>query len=309
MNITKSLCDTLYMSESDILSFAVTAPHRYKRYEIPKRNGQGTRTIAHPSKELKFFQRLAVSFLEDLLPIHDSAFAYRRGLSIKDNAEVHLNGKYLLKMDFKDFFPSITPDLFFESLSREEIALTEKDRLILSHLLFWKPRRNSALRLSIGAPSSPLISNFVMLDFDRKISEVCAEMKVNYTRYADDISFSTNVRNILFDFPDIVNGELNSSTNGRISVNLEKTIFSSKKHNRHITGITLSNDNKISLGRERKRSISAMIHKYKNNQLSNESFLKLQGLMAFSKFIEPEFHSRMCTKYGEDIIYRILNEK
>ncbi|MCT7085107.1 RNA-directed DNA polymerase, partial [Salmonella enterica subsp. enterica serovar Oranienburg] len=92
----------------------------------------------------------------------------------------------------------------------------------------------------------------------------------NYTRYADDLTFSTNNKDVLFDIPDMLENVLPKYSLGRIRINHEKTVFSSKGHNRHVTGITLTNDNKLSIGRERKRKISAMIHHFINGKLSTD---------------------------------------
>src|SRR5690606_25931992 len=134
----------LCITQSELLKFSATAPHRYKVYEIPKRSGKGTRTIAHPSKELKFIQRIIVSFLKKSLPIHKSAYAYRAGLGIKDNALIHAKNQFILKLDFKDFFPSISPELFISKLEEIGIQLSETDIFLMSNLLFWKFRRNSS---------------------------------------------------------------------------------------------------------------------------------------------------------------------
>ncbi|MFU1517116.1 retron St85 family RNA-directed DNA polymerase [Vreelandella alkaliphila] len=309
MNILGFLRDTLCMSSAEISKFSATAPHRYKIYDILKRNGKGKRTIAHPSKELKFIQRLLVKKLESNLPSNSCAMAYKKGISIKDNALLHANSKYLLKMDFKDFFPSITPKLFFLALEKEAIDITEEDKYILSNFLFWKKRRNSSLRLSIGAPSSPLVSNFVMHHFDVEMLKICEANKITYSRYADDLIFSTNVKDSLFKMPAVVEKKLRQTTNGLISINKEKTVFSSKGHNRHITGITLNNENKLSLGRDRKRLISSMIHKFKLNELSEEKVLELQGLLSFAKFIEPEFNERMLKKYSQSTMQKIFTSE
>jgi RNA-directed DNA polymerase len=298
MNIFEMLCDSLCMEEDELKHLSSTSPHRYKVYNIPKRNSLGKRTIAHPSKELKFIQRYLITILEKKLPIHDAAYAYKAKVSIKDNAQRHVNSKYLLKMDFKDFFPSISPDIFFERAKSSGINFDERDIKMLSGFLFWKPRRKKSLVLSIGAPSSPLISNFIMYDFDHMINEFCIKEKINYTRYADDITFSTNIKNSLFIIPRLVKKQLKELYLGDIKVNQSKTIFSSKKHNRHVTGITLSNNGELSIGRDKKRKISATIHKFTLGLLPEKEVPYLQGLIAHASHIEPDFYERMSKKYG-----------
>jgi retron-type reverse transcriptase len=302
--IIEHLSDTLFLAEHDIVSFSLTSPHRYKVYEIPKRNSKKTRTIAHPSKELKFIQRTLVEYLSRVLPIHEAAFAYKKGVGIKDNAKQHAESKYLLKMDFKDFFPSITPTLFFNVAKAHGIEFNKKDRMVLTGLLFWKPKSTDGLVLSIGAPTSPLISNFVMYTFDQRITDECFNKKITYTRYADDITFSTRIKNTLFELPLIISTLLTETVEG-IVINSEKTIFTSRAHNRHVTGVTLTNEGGLSIGRERKRLISSMIHKSKFNKLSTEDASNLLGLISYAAHIEPEFHDRMIKKYGIDILQAI----
>lgn len=313
MDILQHIADSLLIGKKDVIDFSLTAPYRYKIYKIPKRNSDKTRTIAHPAKELKFIQRIITSYLSGVLPVHEHAYAYKKGSSIKYNAEMHLSTKYLLKMDFENFFPSITPRLFFSKLKKANkflkanICLDENNKLILENFLFFKSKRKSNLRLSIGAPSSPLVSNFVMYFWDIEVQSICASKGIKYTRYADDLTFSTNNKDVLFDIPDILQDILPKYSLGKLRINHDKTVFSSKGHNRHVTGITLSNDNKLSLGRERKRTISAMIHHFINNRLDTESSYQLIGLIAFAKYIEPQFYEKMVQKYGAENIIKLKN--
>ena len=309
MNFLSKLNDMLMVGEKALTSFILTSPHRYKKYEIDKRNGKGKRLIAHPSKQLKYIQRLLVKELEEQLPVHESAMAYKKGVGIKNNALAHKDSKYLLKMDFKDFFYRITPEMFFKAAASKGLHYSESDKLVLSHLLFFRLNRNSPLTLSIGAPSSPLISNYSMNLFDEAISNYCAELKVTYTRYADDIVFSTNSKNVLFSIPKKVEETLKSECFGCVKVNTGKTVFSSKAHNRHVTGITISNEGKLSLGRERKRKISSLVHKFGLGLLNAREINELRGLLAFASDIEPLFLARLRGKYGSECLNSIRNYK
>lgn len=309
MTFLKYLEDNLGMSSSEIQKFARTAPHRYKLYTIDKRNSNQKRLIAHPSKELKFVQRLLVAYFEEILPIHDSSHGYVKKKGIKTNALTHKNNNYLLKMDFSNFFPSITPDLLSEKLQLININFDYEDFELLKGLLFCKFNRLDILRLSIGAPSSPLISNFILYNFDTLISNHCHDKGVTFTRYADDLTFSTKQENVLFEMPEVVKALIRDTSGGRISTNDKKTIFSSKAHNRHVTGITLTNDGALSIGRDRKRLISSMIHKFIYAQLDEHDIQKLQGYFAFAVHIEPNFHERMCNKYGQDNIANLVKHQ
>lgn len=301
------MAKVLGFSRSKIESYLDNAPNAYKVYTIPKRI-TGVRVIAHPSKELKVYQRALTSILEDTFQPHSAAYAYVRNKSIKMNALLHAKNQYILKMDFYNFFNSITPELLFTIAQDNKINFSQSEKKLLSNILFWNKNKSheKLLVLSVGAPSSPLISNYVMTKFDNVINEICHEKKIKYSRYADDITFSTKVKDVLFSIPAEVRKILASEYNNKIIINESKTIFSSKAHNRHITGLTISNNGKISLGRERKRFISMLTHKYTLHQLNIEDFIYLRGLMSFAIHIEPEFIDRLYCKYGQDIIHEIV---
>lgn len=287
--------------------FLYSAPNRYKVYSIPKRNG-GERVIAQPSHELKMFQHNLIKILEGHFRVHASAAAYKRGLGIKHNAALHANNPYILKMDFSDFFNSITPDLFFMACIWNEYHLSLAEERALTNGLFWNKAKSQTgrLSLSVGAPSSPLISNIIMYLFDETFTNLCEQRGIVYSRYADDLTFSTCHKNVLFGLPDEVRIFLNREYQNRITINERKTIFTSRAHNRHVTGVTLTTNGLLSVGRERKRLISALIHKYKLGVLETDMTYYLQGLFSFAIHIEPEFRERMSKKYSSNTVTEII---
>lgn len=305
MNLIQQLAQGLNKSDAEVTRFLVNAPKKYKVYTIPKRTS-GHRVIAQPSKELKVYQR---KYLElQKLPIHDAAMAYREGLSIKDNARAHKNNRYLLKLDLENFFNSINNHLFWRVWESIIPLPSATNKEFLERLLFWCPSKKTggSLILSIGAPSSPLVSNFFMYKFDCVMSDLCRERNIAYTRYADDLTFSTDRKNVLFEIPLLVEKQLVSLFGGSIRVNKKKTKFSSRAHNRHVTGITITNNGKLSLGRDRKRYIKHLIHQFSLGKLDKENYLHLKGLIAFAKHVEPLFLQSLTKKYSAKVISEII---
>lgn len=285
-----------------------TAPSRYKVYKIPKRSSGKFRTIAQPTKELKVIQRLLLEELFHDVEVHECATAYVKGKNIKDNALAHVDGKYMLKMDFKNFFPSIVPSDFFGALSKVyNIDFSENDTNHLKNIFFWFNKENKKLELSIGAPSSPFISNMVMTEFDKRIHGFCSKESITYTRYADDLCFSTTQPNKLKSVEQYVIEITSGLERPKLEINKQKTVHTSKKHNRHITGITITNEGKLSLGRNRKKKYSAMIHHFINDRLNHEDIQKLKGYMAFANDIEPEFIIRLKRKYSNEVIRSLVH--
>ncbi|WP_278939362.1 retron St85 family RNA-directed DNA polymerase [Pseudomonas helleri] len=306
MLILEELASKLLISTVEIVNFVNTAPYRYKVYAIPKRSGRGVRVIAQPTEVLKVMQRMVLdSFLKGL-PVHDCATAYRDGVSIKDNANAHLDSKYLLKMDFSDFFPSIGPSDLISHIKRHRGSISREDAYAVKKIFFWARKKDPLHRLSIGAPSSPYISNTLMYEFDCKVFDECTRIGVRYTRYADDLTFTTNARGVLFGLLDMVNKICAEIAYPTLRINSEKTVFSSKGNNRHVTGLVLTNDNKVSLGRERKRYFRSLIYKYSLGEMSDEEVYALKGRLAFAKHVEPEFYSAAIKKYGAELIASIM---
>lgn len=305
MSILEFLSQKLMMSTDELRLFISTAPYRYKVYPIPKRSGKGVRTIAQPTDVLKMMQRMVADEFLSGLPIHVCATAYREGLSIKDNAEAHAKNQYLLKMDFSDFFPSMGPSDLVSHISRHKGSITAADAYMVKKLFFWSRKKDPTYRLSIGAPSSPLISNTLMYEFDCRLQEHCDKLSVTYTRYADDITLTTNTKGALLAIPNHIKELCEKIAYPTLKINSTKTVFSSKKNNRHVTGIVISNEDRISLGRERKRYIRSLIHKSSVGNMTNEEMYNLRGLISFAKHIEPSFYDAITKKYGLQAIYLI----
>ncbi|WP_345862796.1 retron St85 family RNA-directed DNA polymerase [Shewanella algae] len=275
----------------------------YKVYKIPKRT-LGFRVIAQPTPELKYIQRLIVEKIKPHVQIHSSAKAYVENINIKDNASVHVKSNYLLKMDFENFFNSLTPPMLLSAIKLQNINLVAKEIEPLMGLLFWNrtKKKKPNLILSVGAPCSPFLSNLIMYNFDKVVTDKLSILNINYSRYADDLTFSTSEKDKLFEIPAVIESVLYELYGGKLKINHSKTVFSSKAHNRHVTGITLTNNNKLSLGRERKRYIRALLHKFSTQSLkSEEDIAHLKGLVGFVKTVEPDFLKKMKTRYGNQV--------
>ncbi|HHQ6594781.1 TPA: retron St85 family RNA-directed DNA polymerase [Serratia fonticola] len=301
MKIVSVLAQQLKYSEPDMLQLILNAPYKYRVYTIPKRT-HGRRTIAQPTKAVKELQKCYLKYQD--FPFHISSMAYRKGFSIKDNAESHKLNSFLLKMDLANFFNSITPDIFWSVWKELWDPLHPLDHRLVENILFWD--NSGKLMLSIGAPSSPVISNFCLYFFDIAVSEYCDKIDIKYTRYADDLTFSSNIPGILSTIPQSISRILKEKFSGQILVNHQKTVFSSKAHNRHVTGITITNDEKLSIGRNRKKYIKHLINQYKYNLLDSDTIYHLKGMISFSNHIEPEFVNSLRKKYSSTLIDEII---
>ncbi len=289
------LSRTANIPEAKLLSLSLTASRRYKVYTIPKRTG-GERLIEHPSRELKAIQRWIVGAIIDRFPLHQSATAYRKGSGIKANAERHRKSKYTNRYDFANFFPSFTQERVVEFIAQQSKAigleLSARDLEFVGNIVC----RNG--RLTIGAPSSPAITNAMMFEFDRRMYDECRERGLVYTRYADDLFVSSFEPAQLDGLERIVVKNKRGIPHLKLRLKHQKTAHLSKKYRRVIAGVVITPQHTLSIGRERKREIKSLIHQWIKGDISSEKFFYLRGLFAFAIDIEPDFETRLAAKYG-----------
>jgi RNA-directed DNA polymerase len=301
--IVERMASDLGLTVAFVTTFARGASHAYKSYSIAKHGG-GHRIIDHPSKQLKAMQRWLLSNVIEELPIHPAAVAYRRHKSIFDNANVHAASRFLLRMDFQNFFPSIKEsDLVLYIAGRPTFFghWTPLDVETFCKLVCRKGH------LTIGAPTSPGLSNALCYEMDSMLSDLCAKQGATYTRYADDLFFSTTRPNILRPHEAAVSALIKELRMPKhLVLNLAKTRHSSKRGARKVTGIVLGSDGQAHIGRALKREIRALIHRI--DSLDESSRSRLTGLLSYSVGFDPDFMNGLITKYGHVVMRKARNQ-
>jgi RNA-directed DNA polymerase len=291
--IAERIAHDLALPSAFIHSVARTASYEYKTYTIPKRTG-GVRIIHHPSRRLKALQRWLLTNVIERLPTHDAAMGYRIGRSTMDNARRHTASNYLLRLDFSNFFDSITS-------TDVRAYIADRSHLFSGWLMgdieFFCSivSRNDAL--TIGAPTSPALSNVLCFDLDQSIQNYCQVRDVTYTRYADDLFFSTGTPKILNSLEAEVSRICrNLRFPASLALNPTKVRHSSKRGARRVTGVVLGSDGRAYVGRRLKRKIRAQIHHLE--RLSPTERSSLAGLIAYVMGNDPSFINSLINKYG-----------
>ncbi|UHL64071.1 retron St85 family RNA-directed DNA polymerase [Paralcaligenes sp. KSB-10] len=305
MSLKVDLLQALPFTAQELDVLIATAPRRYKEYTIEKRNKTGRRNIAQPTPEIKTLQRWLSKNVLSNFPIHASATAYRTGVGLAQNISPHLNNRFLLKIDFQNFFPSITSDDLLAYLEKRK-EFTDDDRYVLTQILFKRDAERRKLTLAVGAPSSPQLSNILLFQFDEDISAFCIENKIAYTRYADDLSFSTSTPEILRGCLNTVRQILRDLQHPRLLINDGKTVETSKKRGRRITGLTITNEGAISVGRLQKRELRVLIHRFLNGHLDACEQESLRGYLAFLYSVEPTHIERLKASFGASTLASLL---
>lgn len=179
------LAQYLGYDESSLLSYLYKGVDRYRVFTIPKKTG-GERTIHSPCKKLKEIQRKISTLLQKIYTPKPSVHGFIPDRSIVTNAKEHSSKKVVINIDLKDFFPSITFHRIYGTLRSGAYQIPNNVSAVIAHACC----RNGAL--PIGAPSSPIISNMVAKHLDTAMLQYCKAHSLRYTRYADDITLSTN---------------------------------------------------------------------------------------------------------------------
>lgn len=177
-------------------------PH-YHYFTIKKASGRD-RIIHSPDEILKLVQRLLNLILNCVFEGHPQSFGFKKGSSIMGNAIAHVGQNYVYNTDLSDFFTSINFNRVKNNLGQVPFLLTgEKEPLAeyissLACVAQKKTILKDGIRKSIwdgflpqGAPTSPILSNIVCYEMDVQLQALATKFKVNYTRYADDITFSS----------------------------------------------------------------------------------------------------------------------
>ena len=197
-----------YMDISKRRLFEIVQRKEYYYYLVPKKNGAKRRIIV-PNDDLMSVQRwINKQILQTISPL-DCVTGFVQGRSIVNNAKIHENKKYILNLDLKDFFESISIDrverLFYSLGYKQEIALFLANictTTINKNYIKWKFEENIKYFepllqkkkpfLVQGAPTSPAIANFICYRMDKKLMSYAKHHGINYSRYADDITFSSD---------------------------------------------------------------------------------------------------------------------
>lgn len=181
------------VSMKQLLDMAYTpnGEHRYTSFQIPKKRKGEFRTIDAPIEPLKTIQRALNCVLQAVYTPHPAATGFVQGRSVVDNARVHVAQRYVYNLDLKDFFPSIRSGRVYARLLAKPFSLPPQIASLICDLCCYTNSEGQKV-LPQGAPTSPTLTNIICERMDRKLLRLAKAYDLQYTRYADDISFSGN---------------------------------------------------------------------------------------------------------------------
>jgi len=276
------LSDYLGIKKKVLLSMIFGTKKFYRHFLIPKRMG-GKREIFSPYPSLLNCQKWIYKNILLQLEVHPKAQGFIPNRSIFSNAVPHLNTKVLLKMDLKDFFPSIPINWVIKLFL--DLGYARNVSFYLASLCCVDGM------LAQGAATSPYLSNILLKKLDDKLDNLAKKNKLNYTRYADDLTFSGQYISYK-----LINTISKIVVDYGLNINEGKTRLYTKKGQRIVTGLSVTNK-KITIPRKMKREIKTEIYYLKKlglltviarNKIRNPYYLdSILGKLNFWKQAEP----------------------
>lgn len=232
----------------------------YTQFHIPKKSG-GIRIITAPNGELKdILLTLAFILSETYTPTLE-AMAFIRQKSIVDNARLHIGHNYVFNIDLTDFFTSITSNMVENNLVRIGIPpLVARD---IATICTYPTITNHHILnvLPQGAPTSPVLSNICARTLDTRLSGLARRFHLAYTRYADDITFSSN-HNVYQTDGDFMKELHLIIDECHFAINDKKTRLQKSGARQEVTGLTVCS--KPNVSQRYIKNLRAQIHKIKN---------------------------------------------
>lgn len=235
------------VSKSTIFKFSNFSDRYYKTYTIPKKDGSD-RLISQPSKKLKGLQVWILTNILNKLNVSEYCKGFEKNTSISDNARPHIGAHTILTVDLEDFFHNVKREYVF-SIFRSA-GYNNNISTLFTNICTY----NNCLPQ--GGPCSSKLANLALWNLDVRIQGYVGRRGINYTRYADDMTFSGNnpkkVTSILPTISKIVNDE-------SFQINKEKTRVSGPTVARKVTGLII-NDESFGIGKAKYKIVRAKIH-------------------------------------------------
>jgi RNA-directed DNA polymerase len=280
------------------LSFSrrVATVSHYVRFKIPKKTG-GVRSISAPLPRLKQAQQWILDNILEQIVLHPNAHGFRRGRSIITNAQPHVGALVVINLDLQDFFPSISYQRvkgIFCSLGYSEAVATilglictepEMTQVELDGRSYYIAQTER--HLPQGAPSSPALTNLLCRRLDRRLTGLSTSRGFAYTRYADDLTFSTINPEKIRDIGNILQGVRSIVAHEGLAIHPDKTRVLRKSQHQEVTGVVVNE--KLNIDRTTLKKFRATLHHIEKDGLAGKTWGKggdlLMSIEGFANYV------------------------
>lgn len=297
LNNRKDVANLLGVSDKKLIYilYAKRTESFYTSFEVSKGNG-GIREINAPLKEIRFFQDKLKDIFSNIYALkpRKSATGFLCGKSIIDNAKPHLNSLCILNIDFKDFFNQINFGRVLKMLEKG-FNIKHDVAVVLTQILTVHGK------LPQGSPSSPIITNLICSRMDNQLEKFSRKYNIKYTRYADDLTFSTKNNEFnhkVCEYVDnsVILGEelIKIFEYNGFEVNPEKLFIRTRKNRQEVTGLVINE--KLNVRKDYVKNLRAALHNA-SKDIKKESNNQIYGKLQYLRMIKGE-EDKLFLKYA-----------
>lgn len=261
-----ALCEHLDISKKrlNFLLYVLSSAQRYKSFDVKKRKSKLTRRIKSPIKPLKEIQR---KLAKDLLEIYSTplnVYGYVKERDVVKKAEKHVGQRWVARIDLENFFGSFNFGRVRGMFRSKPFCFPDALATVLAQLCV------DSNELPQGAPTSPVISNILMWRLDARLRRMAREHRCVYTRYADDLVFSTNTRRMSSGICNVIDADsgdpivspgdalLKAVQGEGLAANISKTRLYGRTERQQVTGLTVNE--KVNIDRKYVKDLRAVLY-------------------------------------------------
>lgn len=271
------------------------APKRYRTFHIKKKSG-GLREIKAPCQQLDLILTCVNIMLKAIYTPSKSAMGFTSGRSVLSNAQVHVGHNYVFNIDLKDFFPSIPQPRVWKRLQLAPFNFSQEIANVLAGLCCSFDKTTQANVLPQGSPTSPLLTNAICDKLDRFMNGVAKRFGLHYSRYADDMTFSS-MHNVYHN-DGIFMTEVNRIVSEQgFTINESKTRLQKRGARQEVTGLIVNDISNVT--RKYISDLRWILHVWEK-----EGYAK-----AYALFYPKYKHEKGYIKKGEPIMENVIGGK
>lgn len=276
-------------------SYYKIVPNRYRTFHIKKKSG-GLREINAPCRELSTLLYLLNILFKALYTPGSSVMGFAEGRSVVMNASMHTGHHYVFNIDLENFFPSIPQGRVWARLQLPPFKFPVEVAKVVAGLCCHINEEGTQCVLPQGAPTSPLLTNAICDKLDRRMHGVARKFGLHYSRYADDMTFSS-MHNVYQEGSDFRKEIKRIIEDQGFKMNDKKTRLLRDGQRQEVTGLTV-NEN-VNLTRKYIRDIRCILHVWEK-----EGYEK-----AYAYFYAIYKKEKGYIKKGEPIMENVIGGK
>lgn len=271
------------------------APKRFRTFNIRKKSG-GLREIKAPCKQLDVILTCVNILLKSIYEPSDVAMGFTSGRSVLNNAQVHVGHNYVFNIDLKDFFPSIPQARVWKRLQLAPFNFPQEIASILAGLCCSYDANVNTNVLPQGSPASPLLTNAICDKLDRRMKGVAKRFGLHYSRYADDMTFSS-MHNVYQEGSEFRMEIQRIISEQGFRMNESKTRLQKTGSRQEVTGLTVN-------------AIANVSHKYISDLRWILHVWEKEGYAkAYAMFYPKYKHEKGYIKKGEPVMENVIGGK